>query len=118
MNESRDTLEDRLQDYETRLGGLKSFVKELNARAAEHGTEREHFETDIFEAEHNVTFYEAEVARLKDEIKNLGGGGPKPGPVLKSKKGIGALIVGLAAGGLVALGLKARRGKGAGSKDR
>lgn len=125
MNESRDTLEDRLQNYETRLGGLKSFVKELNNRAAEHGTEREHFEEGLFEAEHNIQFYESEVARLKAEIKNPGGGGATPGrpetgrgPVLKSKKGVGALVVALAAGALVTLGLKSRRGgKDARGKD-
>lgn len=115
MNESRDTLEDRLQDYEARLGGLKSFVKELNARADEHGTAREHFEEDLFEAEHNVKHYEGEVAHLKAEIKKLGGGGgSKPGggggPVLKSKKGIGIVVIGLGAAALAALGLKSRRG--------
>lgn len=115
MNETRDALEDRLQDYEARLGGLKSFVKELNDRAAEHGTDREHFAEDLLEAEHNVSFYESEVARLRAEIKNLGGSKPGRkgtglGPAIKSKKGVGALIVGVLAGALVAIGLKSRRG--------
>lgn len=117
MNETRDALEDRLQDYEARLGGLKSFVKELNDRAAEHGTDREHFAEDLLEAEHNVSFYESEVTRLRAEIKNLGGGGSKPGrkgtglgPAIKSKKGVGALVVAALAGVLVAFGLKSRRG--------
>lgn len=117
MNDIRDALEDRLQDYEARLGGLKSFVRELNDRAAEHGTDREHFAEDLLEAEHNVTFYESEAARLRDEIKKHGGGGSKPGrkgtgigPVIKSKTGVGALIVAALAGVLVAFSLKSRRG--------
>ena len=119
MNESRDTLEERLQDYEARLGGLKSFVKELNDKVAEHGTERDHVHEDLLEAEHNVKFYEDGVAQLKAQLAELGDA-PKPGrpyaggvgPVLKSKKGIGALVVGLLAGALVAIGLKSRRGGG------
>ena len=121
MNESRDTLEDRLQDYEARLGGLKSFVKELNDRAAEHGTAREHLEEDLFEAEHNVKHYEEGVAQLKAQIAKLGdvpnpgrrgtgGGGGGVGPALKSKKGIGIVMIGLGAAALAALGLKSRRG--------
>lgn len=124
MNESRDSLEDRLQDYEARLGGLKSFLKELNDRVEEHGTGREQVEEDLFEAEHNVKFYEEGVAQLKAQLAKLGDA-PKPdrqgtggvGPVLKSKKGVGALIVGLAAGALVALGLKSRRGGGKDKRD-
>ena len=117
MNESRDTLEDRLQNYEARLGGLKSFVKELNARADEHGTAREHFEEDLVEAEHNLKFYEEGIAQTKAALAKLGdapgpggGGGTTPGTGLKSKKGIGALLIGLAAAALVAVGLKSRRG--------
>ncbi len=118
MNVSRDTLEDQLQDYEARLGGLKSFIKELNARAAEYGTDREHFEQDLFEAEHNVEFYGSEVARLKAEISKLGDkptpAPDEPGKPRTSKKGVGALVVGLLAGALVAIGLKSRRGGGKG----
>ena len=124
MNESRDTLEDRLQNYEARLGGLKSFVKELNARTEEHGTAREHFEEDLVEAEHNLKFYEEGIAQTRAALAKLGdapgpgGCGTRPGTGLKSKKGIGALLIGLAAAALVAVGLKSRRGgKGDGSKD-
>jgi hypothetical protein len=118
MNVNRDTLEDQLQNHEAKLGELKSFAKELKAMSDRHGTESPQFEEDLFEAEHNVTFYEAEVARLRAEIGKLGdtptpprgdsgGGGGLP---RVSKQGVGGLIIGLAAGALVALGLKSRRG--------
>ncbi len=117
MNVSRDTLEDHLQDHEAKLGGLKAYLKELNAMTDKHGTAHEHFEEDLVETEHNIKFYEAEVVRLKSEIGKHGDK-PVPGPKDSggggsprvSKQGIGALIIGLAAGALVALGLKSRRG--------
>lgn len=126
MNESRDTLEDRLQNYEAQLGGLKSFIKELNASADKHETPREHLEEDLVEAEHNVKFYEEGIEQVKAQLSKLGDA-PKPYspgaggggivPVLKSKKGVGALVLGLAAAALVALGLRARRG-GGGKSDK
>jgi hypothetical protein len=121
MNVTRDTLEDQLQNYETQLSGLKSFIRELKARTAEHGTEREHFETDLFEAEHNIQFYESEVARLKAEIAEHGGK-PTPSPngpgtPRTAKKGVGALVIGLLAGALVAVGIKKSRRGGKSAPD-
>jgi hypothetical protein len=123
MNVTRDTLEDQLQNHEAKLRELRAFVSELKATAARHGTEGEHFEGELFEAEHNVEFYEAEAARLRAEIGKHGDrpAAPRGGPVgggapRVSKQSVGALVVALAAGALVALGLKARRG-GKGSRD-
>ena len=125
MNESRETLEDRLQNYEAQLGGLKSFVKELNHHADKHETPREHLEEDLLEAEHNIKFYEEGIEHVKAQLAKLGdapqpgrpgAGGGGIGPVLKSKKGIGAIVVGLAAAALVALGLKKSR-RGGGKSD-
>lgn len=65
MNENRDTLAEQLSNAEAQLRGHRSFVNELKAKTAEHGTAAEHFETDLMEAEHNAEFYEAEVARIK-----------------------------------------------------
>lgn len=85
MNTDRDTLEDQLQECEQKLGGFKSFIKELTDRAAEHGTDDEHFEEDLHEAKHNVEYYEGAVARIKAELKEHGGsprpkgGVPRPG---------------------------------------
>jgi hypothetical protein len=121
MSVSRDMLEDQLQHCEKQLGGLNSFIKELNGMTAKHGTEPAHFEEDLFEAEHNVKFYEGEAARLKKELENLGGGGAAPAPKgagplssLPVKTGIGALIlssISFVLGALVGRGMQSRRGR-------
>ena len=69
MEPDRETLEDQLKDYEDQLRGLNSYVKELKDRTAEHGTAGEHYESDLSEAEHNIKFYEGEVARIKGELE-------------------------------------------------
>lgn len=68
MRNNRELLETELGEYESQLKGLKSFVKELKAKTAEHGTDSEHFELDLHEAEHNIEYYEDAIARLKEEI--------------------------------------------------
>lgn len=70
MKPDRDALEAQLQDYEGQLRGLNSYIKELKGKAAEHGTDAEHYESDLAEAEHNITYYEGEIARLKGEIES------------------------------------------------
>ncbi|MCA1634631.1 MAG: hypothetical protein LC802_13300 [Acidobacteria bacterium] len=57
MNTNRGIMENQLEKYEAQLVGLKSFLKELNDKTTEHGTERMHFEEDLWEAEHNIEFY-------------------------------------------------------------
>lgn len=69
MKHDRDTLEAQLQEYEEQLRSLNSYVRELKAKPAEHGTAGEHFESDLSEAEHNIKFYEGEIARVKGELK-------------------------------------------------
>jgi hypothetical protein len=81
MGANRGTPDDRLGDYEQRLQGLKSYITELKARAAEHGTDSVHYEEDLLEAEHNLTFYEGEIARIKG-TGGGGGGGSSLGGVL------------------------------------
>ncbi|HEY9282417.1 MAG TPA: hypothetical protein VIP46_03090 [Pyrinomonadaceae bacterium] len=54
MRHDRDTLEAQLQEYEEQLRSLNSYVRELKAKTAEHGTAGEHFESDLSEAEHNI----------------------------------------------------------------
>ncbi len=68
MNDNREMLEDQLVRFEAQLRGLNSYIKELNDRTAEHGTGREHFEGDLVEAQNNVNYYEAEVARIRGLI--------------------------------------------------
>jgi hypothetical protein len=75
MDANRETLEAQLIQYESQLKGLKSFVKELKARTAEYGTDKEHFETDLLEAEHNIKYYEEAIGHLKNEIGGSAKGG-------------------------------------------
>src|SRR5215216_1722249 len=74
MSADQEILERELKDYEGELKGLYSYVKELKDKTAEHGTEKEHFEVDLMEAEHNITYYEGEVARIKGLIEKEPGG--------------------------------------------
>lgn len=69
MTDNREKLEAQLEQYETQLRRLHAYVKELNDRTAEHNTEREHFEADLVEAEHNVKYYEGEITRIKELIE-------------------------------------------------
>jgi len=66
MKADHEMLEAHLKDYEGQLRSLTSYVKELKGKAAEHGTEKEHFEGDLTEAEHNIKYYEGEIARIKE----------------------------------------------------
>lgn len=68
MEASHETLEEKLKDYERRLRGVNLYIKELKDRTAEHGTQKEHFEVDLMEAEHNVKYYEGEIARIGELI--------------------------------------------------
>lgn len=110
MNVSRDALEDHLQDYETQLKSLKSYLKELNDMTAKHGTDRAQFEEDLFEAEHNIKYYGGEMARLKNEIRALekasgagGGGGAATMLPQTLKQGVGSLILSVISFGVGAL---------------
>ncbi|HYN85347.1 MAG TPA: hypothetical protein VER32_08850 [Pyrinomonadaceae bacterium] len=101
-----------LSRYESELAELKSFIRELKARVAEHGTEPEHYAEDLSEAEHNVTYYEGEIARLRAEGGGYGGGGHTT-PPHTSMPGVGSLIVSaisFAAGVLIGSSLRTRRG--------
>ena len=69
MKPDRELLEDQLKNYEEQLRGLNSYVTELKDKTAEHGTEKEHYESDLMEAEHNIEFYEGEIARIKGELE-------------------------------------------------
>jgi uncharacterized protein len=66
MKAKHEMLEGKLKNYEGQLGGLNSFIKELKARVTEHGTQSEHYEEDLMEAEHNIKYYEGELARIRE----------------------------------------------------
>jgi chromosome segregation ATPase len=121
MSISRDVLEDHLQEYEMQLKCLKSYLKELNHMTDRHGTEREHFENDLFEAEHNIKYYEGEVARLKGEISALGkssGTGKSRATALlpqTMEQGVGYLVLSMIGFGIgMLLGSKMNSGHGGG----
>ena len=115
MKASRALLEAELMQYESQLKGLKSFVKELKARTAEHGTEREHFEADLIEAEHNIKYYEDAIGRIKGEIgKSPKSERPKGADTIlprTARQGIGSFVfssVSFVAGAILGSKLKSR----------
>ena len=119
MNVNRDTLEEQSEDYEAQLRSLNSYIEELKRQTHKHGTDEEHYETDLLEAGHNVKYYEDEIARLKNEIghKGEGGGGGRGGGGVvlspKVKQGLVPVFlssISFVAGALVGSKLRARRG--------
>ena len=120
MNVNSDALEDQLQDYEAQLKSLNSYIKELKAQTAKHGTDEAQYEVDLMEAEHNVKYYEEEIARLKYEIGKTGkgGGGSGGGGIVlppKVKQGLVPVLISsisFLAGALLGSKLKSRRGDG------
>ena len=117
MRAKRDMLEDHLQEYERQVIGLKSYISELTDKVAEHGTEKSEYEADLLEAEHNVKYYEDEIARIKQELRGgARGRGPQAGTILPrtARQGIGFFVssaVGFIAGVFLGSQLKS------GSKD-
>jgi len=111
MKAKRDVLEDQLQEYEQQVIQLKSYIRELTDQAASHGTEKSEYEMDVIEAEHNVKFYEGEIARIRKEL------GGRRGTLLPrtARQGIGFFAftaVGFVAGVFLGSQLKSE------SKDR
>lgn len=74
MKASQEMLEEQLKNYEGQLRELSSFLKELKDRVAEYSTPGEHFETDLRETEHNIKYYEGEVARVRELIEKEASG--------------------------------------------
>ncbi|HEV7473095.1 MAG TPA: hypothetical protein VGN90_03535 [Pyrinomonadaceae bacterium] len=107
MKTNREVLEDRLEDDEEQLKGLKSFVTELKAMTAKNGTDEAQFEEDLREAEHNIKFYDGEITRVKKEIADSPKDKPhRPGGTYEPKSpkpGISSIIfssIGFVAGTL------------------
>ena len=73
MKASHELLEVKLKNYEEQLRGLRSYIKELKDKTSEHGTQREHYEEDLMEAEHNAKYYEGEIERIREQIVDEGG---------------------------------------------
>lgn len=75
MKADQEMFEDQLKDYEEQLRGLNFYIKELEVKTAELGTPREHFEEELVEAEHNVKYYEGEIARIRETTEKEPDGG-------------------------------------------
>ncbi|MBD0373763.1 MAG: hypothetical protein ICV60_23225 [Pyrinomonadaceae bacterium] len=97
MNNNPELLKDQLEEYEEELKGIKSYVKELNDMTARHGTDSEVVKDDLFEAESNSNYYEAEITRIKREL-GQSGIAPKVQAAAKAvmpqtaKQGVGSLL--------------------------
>ncbi len=66
MKANRAMCEEQVKDYEGQLKGIHSFLKELKDKTDAHGTPPEQVEEDLTEAQHNIEYYEGEIARLKE----------------------------------------------------
>lgn len=69
MNTDPGLLQEQLDEYQTQLKGLKSYLRELNEVVSKNGTEKDQYETDVLEAENNVQYYEAEIEHIEQELK-------------------------------------------------
>jgi hypothetical protein len=109
MKANHEVLEDHCEECEAQLKGLNSYLKELHTMTAKHGTDKEQFADDVIEAEHNIKYYQAEIAVVKKELGGSGhtGGGHSGGvptsPPLIPKPALSSLIfssIGFIAGAL------------------
>ena len=106
MTLTRAQLEDQFAEYQTRLSGLRAYLKELREMAERHGTDESLLEEDLHEAEHNASFYESEPGRIRKELgvaPSASAGADGGGSLLPyiGKQGVGALALvslGFAAG--------------------
>ena len=116
MNNNRGMLEYQLERNEAQVRSLRSYIKELTDRTEALGTDREQFEEDLHEAEHNVEYYESETERIKQELgkaEKSSRASSAADTVLPStvKQGIGSLIlssISFAAGTLLGSRMKTR----------
>lgn len=117
MQLNREILEAQLKTYQDKLKSLSSYDKELIAMTAKHSTPKPQYESDLIAAEHNIDFYEAEIARIKQALRGIAPvGRPGPGtlqPQIK-RPGIGSAVVSsisFIAGAVLGSRLKSGKGK-------
>ncbi len=79
MKSKSATLKAQLITCEFKLRCVSSYVHELTAMTAKHKTPKRAYVSDLTKATENIGFYEAEIKRIKKEMRV----GPKIGPVPK-----------------------------------
>lgn len=72
MSTNAELLQDQFDKYQEQLMSTKSYIKALKDMTAQHGTDKSHYESDLWEAENNARYYEEEIARLKKELGRAG----------------------------------------------
>jgi septal ring factor EnvC (AmiA/AmiB activator) len=116
MKSNRAVLEAELENYEERLKSVSSYAAELKATIARLGTDPTQVEEDLMEAEHNIKFYQGEIALIKKALGATPSPKPSPGPVLSElqKPGIGSVIassITFIVGALIGSKLSSRKNK-------
>jgi uncharacterized protein YegP (UPF0339 family) len=68
MNDQREIIKAQRTNFEERVRGLKSYVKELTEMAAQHGTDEAHIEVDLSKARADLEFYEGQIGYCADAL--------------------------------------------------
>ena len=68
MTDQHEIIKARRTNYEQRVRGLKSYVKELTEMAAQHGTDGAHIEDDLSKAKADLEFYESQIGHYADAL--------------------------------------------------
>lgn len=119
MRSQRELLEEEKENYEEKLEGLTSYIKELKNRTDTHDTEEAHFEDDLTKAEHDAKFYEGEIATI-GALLGRADSGTRPAPsrgaaaritAMPSKVSLALISIAVLAGALLGLKLKSRGDK-------
>lgn len=71
MSRERRLLRAEKDKYKEELTRLKSYVRELSDRCAEHDTEQEHIAPDLTKAEHDIDFYQCQIKDISARLKAL-----------------------------------------------
>ncbi len=66
MNDQREILKTQQSQFEEKVRGLKSYVKELTEMAAKHGTDEALIQEDLSKAKGDIEFYEGQMAQCAD----------------------------------------------------
>ena len=68
MTDERESNKSRRTNYEERVRGLKSYVRELTDMAARHETDGAQIEDDLAKAKADLEFYEGQMGHLADAL--------------------------------------------------